>query len=60
MANVPNVPCGVERLILFTGMMDSVGVPNVPCGVESWPTRKGTSSPGVPNVPCGVERKENG
>ncbi len=34
--NVPNVPCGVESLLMFI-RFGSGGwmVPNVPCGVES-------------------------
>ena len=32
---VPNVPCGVESLLLSHNHMSKSFVPNVPCGVES-------------------------
>ncbi len=57
---VPNVPCGVESLMLDMWAMGSLylRVPNVPCGVESlmldmW--AMGSLYLRVPNVPCGVE-----
>jgi hypothetical protein len=54
---VPNVPCGVERLIEDGDFLQRRVVPNVPCGVES-PTKSSNTeiNSSVPNVPCGVER----
>ena len=34
MGEVPNVPCGVERVQTQDGQTREVLVPNVPCGVE--------------------------
>ena len=34
-ANVPNVPCGVERRSIISSAFLPLYVPNVPCGVES-------------------------
>ena len=31
---VPNVPCGVERILLLLLLLLLLFVPNVPCGVE--------------------------
>ena len=36
-SQVPNVPCGVERLKCLRIKLDTIAVPNVPCGVESDP-----------------------
>ncbi len=32
---VPNVPCGVERMMTYQTEEMTMEVPNVPCGVES-------------------------
>ncbi len=54
---VPNVPCGVERVLRPKTFFLFCSVPNVPCGVES-KVVLGLSFSWliVPNVPCGVER----
>ena len=57
---VPNVPCGVESILLVPMLLELLGlVPNVPCGVESsMALRQSLIKDLVPNVPCGVERRE--
>ncbi len=53
---VPNVPCGVESIVVNMEGLIFRAVPNVPCGVER--VSYGSSSEllgTVPNVPCGVE-----
>ena len=56
-AEVPNVPCGVERKGQARKGHRCLIVPNVPCGVESSPRFPPFfPPPRVPNVPCGVER----
>ena len=42
---VPNVPCGVERIMsIKTYGLGTITVPNVPCGVESRPMNGWSSS----------------
>ena len=56
---VPNVPCGVERILRISCCIATPPVPNVPCGVERHKISLYSLhlSLSVPNVPCGVERK---
>ena len=60
-SSVPNVPCGVERLMCCWIKPRSSKVPNVPCGVERPTAHPPTYPPFatfVPNVPCGVESNQ--
>ncbi len=57
---VPNAPCGVERVKKVIQRLQSISVPNAPCGVESVLLGlRFVAGLFVPNAPCGVESRES-
>ncbi len=55
---VPNAPCGVERILRLSKRTIYTYVPNAPCGVESMEfIVEEKLELDVPNAPCGVESK---